>query len=89
MCSDKEDERHAASSDWWSLLRDPQGQKGTRTPLLCILEPINTGVDWLQKHVQQNIRFDPLLRPCTAEWITRNVSLCPYNLRGLTTITNP
>ena len=31
---------------------------------------------------KQNIRFEPLLRPCTAEWIPRNASLGPYNLRG-------
>ena len=60
-----------------------------RIPLLCILEPIKRGVDWLRKHFQQNIRFEPLLRPCTAEWIPRNVSLGPYNLGALTIIINP
>ena len=60
-----------------------------RIPLLCILEPIKRGVDWLRKHFQQNLRFEHLLHPCTAEWIPRNVSLGPYKLGALTTIINP
>ena len=66
MCFNREDERHAASSDWWSLLRDPQGQKGTRTPLLCILEPINKvsigSENILCKISDLNLDFDYVLQ---------------------------
>ena len=42
-------------------------------------------VDWLWKHFVQNLRFEPWLRPCTAEWIPRNASLASR----LFTIKNP
>ena len=66
MCFNREDEIRAAASDWWSLLRVPRGQKGTRTPLLCILEPINKvsigSENILCKISDLNLDFDYVLQ---------------------------
>ena len=66
MRFNREDEIRAAASDWWSLLRVPRGQKGTRTPLLCILEPINKvsigSENILCKISDLNIDFDYVLQ---------------------------
>ena len=66
MCLNREDEIRAAASDWWSLLRVPRGQKGTRTPLLCILEPINKvsigSENILCKISDLNLDFDYVLQ---------------------------